>query len=366
MRSDRLRCSAHARKFFFALSADSVNGLGRDAEADVPDLHEICGPDLPDFIEEVAVDEEQVQAILDVNSHAQQIAYFGTPMEIKSDVGKSAIFLAAAFFNHDCSPNMQRVVVQDMMFCRAARDVAEGEELNDSYCLLMTSLKNRRLGINGYGFQLDNERSRLEEAVLTGTDVVDILRGVEDAVRRGDDLEDASGRAETAVLTALDRAVQSGVVPMPATPVPLDRIAAMLEGFEKPKTAGEAAYLAAFGRTRNVVAAGLCPVFRAVALHLENDGKNLEASVFWKRVLELLEAVVPGSELAALTATKLVVNRLNAMRLDPAAVAEEIDDALARSHVAYGGGLAVFRHLHAHCFNPTVLERAEKSPSIAS
>ena len=44
--------------------------------------------------------------------------------------------------------------------------------------------------------------------------MVDILRGVEEAVRRGDDLEDASGRAEYAVLTALDRAVQSGVVPI--------------------------------------------------------------------------------------------------------------------------------------------------------
>merc|ERR1719235_2453832 len=325
MRSDRLRCSAHARKCFFALSSDAVNGIGRDAEAPAPDLHEICGPDLDESVDEVEVDEEKVAAILDVNSHAQQIAYFGTPMEIKSDAGKSAIFLAAAYFNHDCSPNMQRVLVQDMMFCRAARDVAEGEELNDSYCLLMTSLKNRRLGVNGYGFELDNERSRLEEAVLTGTDVVDMLRAVDDAVRRGDDLEDASGRAEYAVLTALDRAVQSGVVPMPAPRVALDRIAAMLEGFEKPKTAGEAAYLAAFGRVRNVVAAGLCPVFRAAALGLENDGKNLEASVFWKRVVELLDAVVPGSELVALTATKLVVSRLNAMRLDHEAVLDEID-----------------------------------------
>ena len=172
-------------------------------------------------------------------------------------------------------------------------------------------------------------------------------------------------KSEKGSISNFSTKVQSGVVPMPAPPVALDRVAGMLEGFSKPKTAGEAAYLAAFRRARDVVAAGFCPIFRAAALQLENDGKNLEASVFWKRVVELLDAVVPGSELAALTATKLVVSRLNAMRLDPGAVAEEIDDALARSHVAYGGGVAVFRLLHGHCFHPGVLDLVEKSPSIA-
>ena len=53
----------------------------------------------------------------------------------RSNTAQTGIFPAAAFFNHDCSPNMQRVVVQDMMFCRAAKDIAAGEELTDSYCV---------------------------------------------------------------------------------------------------------------------------------------------------------------------------------------------------------------------------------------
>jgi len=54
------------------------------------------------------------------------------------------------------------------------------------------------------------------------------------------------------------------------------------------------------------------------------------------------------------------------MRLDPMAVEAEIDDAVARNHVAYGGGVAVFLQLHGHCFQKQVLERTQSSPAIAA
>ena len=57
--------------------------MGREGKA-VPDLRDITGPvPLDDAPDGWKADDEEVFAIADVNSHALQRVYFGTPIEIQ-------------------------------------------------------------------------------------------------------------------------------------------------------------------------------------------------------------------------------------------------------------------------------------------
>jgi hypothetical protein len=195
-----------------------------------------------------------------------------------------------------------------------------------------------------------------------------LIRGIERDARTVDgaaEHEDLCARVETVVMEALDGAAREGRVSLPGVPIEIGRLSMLLEEFEKPRPE-ERAYLSAFQEKRDVLAASFAPIIRAAAMYMESEAKTVEASVFWRRVLELLNSVVPNSELAALTASKVLLSRLNAMRLDPSVVIEELGEALTRSHMAYGGGVEVFLFLNSHCFTPELHKSARQHPALAT
>lgn len=71
------------------------------------------------------------------------------------------------FLNHSCLPNVQRLIVFDCLFLRAARHLKAGEELFDSYVETLQPLWQRQEDLKAYGFSCSCKRCVLEEAIYS-------------------------------------------------------------------------------------------------------------------------------------------------------------------------------------------------------
>lgn len=86
----------------------------------------------------------------------------------------------------------------------------------------------------------------------------------------------------------------------------------------------------------------------------------MDQSAAWSRVLDVLDEVIPCSELAANVSTEVLSAKLLAFHLDfRKAGRPEFCRALFQTHRAYGGGAAVWRVLNKQGFAATVLDGSD-------
>lgn len=62
------------------------------------------------------------------------------------------LWVLASYINHDCYSNAASVVVGDVMFVRAVRDIKCGEEITQPYCVPIGNLQEREESLKRYGF----------------------------------------------------------------------------------------------------------------------------------------------------------------------------------------------------------------------
>merc|ERR1719375_1521629 len=91
-------------------------------------------------------------------------------MDIKTGVadesGTSGLFLVGSLVNHSCRPTATRVFLGDLLVCRAARDLAAGDEVTDSYISVIQPAYARRSALLDYGFSIADDRAVVEDWCL--------------------------------------------------------------------------------------------------------------------------------------------------------------------------------------------------------
>ena len=85
----------------------------------------------------------------------------------------------------------------------------------------------------------------------------------------------------------------------------------------------------------------------------------MDATAAWSRVADILEEVIPSSELSAIVSCEAFSNKLLAYQLDYAnKCRDSFRRSLLASHRAYGGGAVAWRVLSEQTFSPEVLKGA--------
>jgi hypothetical protein len=72
-----------------------------------------------------------------------KISSYKVPIQITPDPERSGIWLLGAMVNHSCSPTCHRIVCDNYLMVRAAKDLRKGTQLTDSYSMLMNGEKGR-------------------------------------------------------------------------------------------------------------------------------------------------------------------------------------------------------------------------------
>uniref|UniRef100_A0A7S4SLY9 SET domain-containing protein n=1 Tax=Alexandrium monilatum TaxID=311494 RepID=A0A7S4SLY9_9DINO len=298
------------------------------------------------------------------------------PIEVTNDPGRSGLWLLPSFVNHSCRPNVQRVMVRDCLFLRAARDLGEGDELLDCYIESLQPRARRAASLASYGIgDCGCERCLLEAAVLDAAQVQEV---VEQAGRTKEDPEDdaptaaakaeaAATRAEAVIAHSLERSLTEGRVPrlrclpLPEATVTAQRMAVLREGIERFADAQEEESFRRQEHLHRLLLSSLANVVRSHAMSLRGLGRYVEQSAAWSRVLDALEAAIPCSELAAAVGAEALSSKLLAFNLDfRRAGRGEFRRALLQTHRAYGGGAPVWRALNKQGFAASVLEGAQE------
>eukprot|EP00929_Paragymnodinium_shiwhaense_P097942 TRINITY_DN59500_c0_g1_i1.p1 TRINITY_DN59500_c0_g1~~TRINITY_DN59500_c0_g1_i1.p1 ORF type:complete len:824 (-),score=174.82 TRINITY_DN59500_c0_g1_i1:34-2505(-) len=326
---------------------------------------------------------EELTEILKFNQHA--LSYVNpnaAPIEMSSDPRRSGLWLLPAFLNHSCAPNVQRLIVHDRLLLRAARDLEAGEELFDCYIKALQPLRDRRRDLQGYGFACCCNRCRLEEAVLDAGAVEAVLqRGVE-AAAAGKDvggqkaetqlLEEAVQEADALVGQALEAhlrvaasdAVQKSLLdqilphglPQHA-PLPAAKVVQVRWGFESLFDAQEEAMFRAQERLHNLLMGALAGLIRQQALALKGDAtRHADQIAAWDRLMDVLDEVLPCSELRAATSSERLYVKLLTQHLNARKCPMQVRAAVIAHHEAFGGGGGVWRALNKHMFSKEVVD----------
>jgi len=296
------------------------------------------------------------------------------PLEIGNDTQRSGLWLLPVYVNHSCLPNVQRLIVLDCLFLRAGRDLKAGEELFDSYAETLQPFYRRREALATYGFHCCCERCNFEEAVFgqQRKAAEDILEKAAEATQGAEGaelaerLEVIANGAEVFAAKELETAlqptgrlatVQMSVYELPSTPLSAQRMALLRDGFEQCVDDAEKRCFEQQDKLQALLLGSLANVLRGFALSLRGLNRYVEAAAAWCRVLDALEQVIPGSELAAIVSNDMLSNKLLAFHLDyQKAAQKELRRALLRSHQAYGGGVETWRFLTSKLFAESVLD----------
>ncbi|CAK0892833.1 unnamed protein product [Prorocentrum cordatum] len=322
--------------------------------------------------QEISLDE--VQTVLYYNQFSLPLVNpNAAPIEVTNDPGRSGLWLLPAFVNHSCRPNVQRLIVRDCLFLRAARDIGEGEELLDCYVESLQPLSRRRAQLETYGIvPCLCERCALEAAVLPEEQVQAVLRQAAAAKEASEPAEvadraaEAALQAEAVLARALCGALQAGAVPqvaplvLPASPVALERIGPLREGFEPFADAGEEESFRRQEALHELLLGSMANVIRAHAVSLRGLNRHVDAAAAWSRVLDALEQVIPCSELAAIVSSEAFNARLLAFQLDHRNAARgAFRRCLLCGHRAYGGGAMAWRVLNEQTYAKSIIEASE-------
>ena len=118
----------------------------------------------------------EVESVLHFNQFClTRVNPNAAPIEVATDTTRSGLWLLPAFLNHSCLINVQRVIVGDVLFLRAARDLVSGEELFECYIEVLQPLLRRREALKSYGIVCGCWRCRLEEAALSEAHVHNVF-----------------------------------------------------------------------------------------------------------------------------------------------------------------------------------------------
>lgn len=356
--------------------AEAVSCLSRgpgESESALPSLSpsELAAPGRFEYDREVSdgVPLAELREILRHNQFSLPMMNPNTaPIEIGNDPERSGLWLLPSFLNHSCRPNTQRVIVRDMFFLRASRDLEQGEELFESYTQALQPLDQRRADLQQYGIDPStDERCLLEVAVLDESKVNEIISlafaGAE--CQGGAMVEEAAAHVEALVAQALAQALVEGKVPSsrslptPETAVPIERMAMLREGFEMPADAAEERSFQRQLRLQRSLTGSFVNVLRSHAARLNKEGDRLTAAAVFTAVLDILDEVLPCSELAAIVSSEMLSSKLIAFQLEfKDRCRPSFHRALRTTHLAYGGGAAVWRQFNAKMFAESVREGA--------
>lgn len=322
-----------------------------------------------------AASEEELRTILEFNQFSLPIVQSNTaPIEVTNDLARSGLWLLPAFVNHSCVPNVQRIIVCDCLFLRSGRDLRAGEELFDCYIETLQPLAKRVGQLSNYGIaECYCERCSLERAVLDTDEVQGVIEmaakakeyPTEEGPAVAAKAEAAALQAEVVVARALERCFQEGRMPrlerlaVPALPISAERMALLREGIEKCADASEQISFEQQDRLHKLLLGSLGNVLRGYAMSLRGLNRYVDASVAWTRVHDVLEQVLPCSELSAIVAAEMLSAKLQAFNLDfRKACRPTFRRALLTGQRSYGGGAAAWCVLNKQTFAMSVLDGA--------
>lgn len=320
------------------------------------------------------VPEDVLRDILMFNEHALSLVNpNNAPVTMDNDPDRSGLFLLPAFLNHSCRPNVQRLMANDRLFLRAARDMEQGEELFDNYCELLRPLSHRRTALKAFGFCCNCERCTLEEAVL-GEDATEVIcLGVEAAQRsdnetQRNDLEACVQRAEALVGQRLDGYLRSqvelptGLPQAPAEPIPAARAAQLRWGLEAFADIEEETAFRAQERLHSLLMCSMAGLLRQQATCLKGDSSCLsDQAAAWSRLFDVTDEVMACSEFRAAASSELLYVKLLMFRLDfRNACRAELRHSLLAHHEAFGGGSESWCALNKHMFTKELISCAKE------
>jgi tetratricopeptide (TPR) repeat protein len=154
-------CPKHQFDAFWALS-DGTTVPSIAAAADLLSTRAQRGAENPSGRK---VDMDRVRKVLDCNAHAAGTMDIKTGVADESDT--SGLFPLGSLVNHSCRPSATRVFLGDLLICRAARDLASGEEVTDSYVsVLQPAFARRSALLDHSGFSIADARSVVEDWCL--------------------------------------------------------------------------------------------------------------------------------------------------------------------------------------------------------
>lgn len=222
------------------------------------------------------------------------------------------------------------------------------------------------------------DRCAIEEAVL---DPAEVRKVVEDLSRARFDpdasketvaasAEEAAEQAEIVVARALERFLQDAPtaqaaaariprLSFPESPISAARMAMLREGFEKFSDTAEQESFARQERLHFILLGSLANIVRAYAASLKGLNRYINSALAWSKVHEVLEQVIPCSELSAIASSEMLSAKLLASHLDYQKTGRAaMRTCLLTTHKVYGGGIEVWRKINMHLFAATVLEGA--------
>lgn len=289
------------------------------------------------------------------------------PVALGNDSNRSGLWLLPAYVNHSCRPNVQRVVLHDRLVLRAARDLREGEELFDSYIEVLQPLAKRRSALQAKGFRCRCERCMLEEAALDDAEVHDLITSIAEADRLQPQVAPSAPgeqnigvrRAEELVERSVAKYLSSLGLPDISAPV-LKAVDAAEPGLVAKATL-QGASLRARTDMQLTLMGSLVPVWRQRALTLQaNAGARSQQVAACQRLLDIMDVVLPCSELRALTSSQCLFLRLLLCRYNLSSCRVELLASIKAHDEAYGGGVDVWCLWNKGMFRGEVLDAAKR------
>mmetsp|Transcript_70588 Transcript_70588/g.147849 ORF Transcript_70588/g.147849 Transcript_70588/m.147849 type:complete len:508 (+) Transcript_70588:88-1611(+) len=199
-------CSQKANDAFFALCRGSEPN---STPLSIPDLRDVAALSLESSTlghrQLRKVDRQDAERILDANAHELDTAALAeTGLAPSKGKTRAGLFLMGSMINHSCRPTAVRAIVCDTMFVRAARSLAEGEEITDSYVsVLEPGSERRRVLRQRFGFDVDDDRSFLEENLLPHVKVDSLMRRLEENATSTEDFSRLAAEAESLCWSAV-------------------------------------------------------------------------------------------------------------------------------------------------------------------
>jgi len=261
------------------------------------------------------------------------------------------LFLLGALINHSCAPNLSKVLLDDWVFLRAARDIANGEEVTQFYCDIRMPVKMRqRELLDLFGFLCDCPRCMLENAV--------------DACGGGENLGTYKSLYSSNMPAFMPHQRSLLASQLEALVFDAERQAHQaLQTYRHSCGGGEHGDLS---RWEEWMRWPLVPAFSQVAHRLRLDGRLKESMALWRKAEKAVQAVVPLSNvhLRLLAELLLTVAKLN----DSALLEESLAASRHATALAYGGTTSVWHELVGFRMPTSVLalvDRLEQAEGAA-
>jgi len=256
-------------------------------------------------------DEQRVERILRYCTHSwDKLNKYGA----SENIDVCGVWILPPFLNHSCRPNVQRTFIGDLMLCRSSRPLTAGTELLDAYVSVFQPLHIRRGRLKAdFGFECRCARCSIEEALLPPGLAAPVLARLDEAVEETGqrELEESAGTFDQ-LSADVDQMVMDIVrakVAEICDDVRLRESCAQLWG----KCALEERGVDVLRSHLECLLRGsFLPVFKGAAFVRRQLREPARCAKAYRRCLELLEEVFPGSAYHAHWAAECATQAFNA------------------------------------------------------